>query len=174
MENLNAEEIIKAMECCTSGRPCRECAYKDKSTDTFGCRKKCLIDALALIKSQEQRIKELAEENERLHATRTELTRVQEENEAWQMQLISEEEKANKAYYELACEVEDLRAENERLTKNLETERGRRKMLLQSYQQLVDENLLLIQNKYGKESNPHFVKVGHKKYHEYRIRFETE
>jgi hypothetical protein len=34
--------------------------------------------ALALINSQEQRIKELAED---LHATRTELTRVQEENE---------------------------------------------------------------------------------------------
>lgn len=63
---LNREEMIKALECCTSGRPCRECAYKSKSTDTFGCRKKCLIDALFLINSQEQRIKELAEENERL------------------------------------------------------------------------------------------------------------
>ena len=38
-----------------------------------------------------------------------------EENKAWQMQLIDTEEKAGKAYYELACEVEDLRAENEGL-----------------------------------------------------------
>ena len=65
MEN---NDIKKALECCTSGRPCRECAYKGKSTDTFGCRKKCLIDALALITSQEQRIKELTEENARLRA----------------------------------------------------------------------------------------------------------
>jgi hypothetical protein len=38
-----------------------------------------------------------------------------EENEAWQKQLISQEEQSGKAYYDLACEVEDLRAENERL-----------------------------------------------------------
>ena len=58
---MEKEQIIKALECCTSGRPCRECEYKDKSKDTFGCRKKCLIDALALIK-------ELTEENERYKA----------------------------------------------------------------------------------------------------------
>lgn len=63
---LNAEQIKKALECCTSGRHCRECEYKDKSKDTFGCRKKCLIDALALITSQEQRIEELTEENKLL------------------------------------------------------------------------------------------------------------
>lgn len=38
-----------------------------------------------------------------------------DENEAWQKQLISTEEKSGKAYYDLACEVEDLREENERL-----------------------------------------------------------
>lgn len=38
-----------------------------------------------------------------------------EENKAWQMQLISQEEKANKAYYDIACEVENLRAENDNL-----------------------------------------------------------
>jgi chromosome segregation ATPase len=38
-----------------------------------------------------------------------------EENKAWQEQSISQKEKADKAYYDLACEVEDLRAENERL-----------------------------------------------------------
>ena len=52
-----------------------------------------------------------------LYDTCEELT---EENEAWQMQLISTEEKSGKAYYELACEVEDLRAENERLYKEVD------------------------------------------------------
>ena len=47
-----------------------------------------------------------------LYDTCEELT---EENKAWQMQLISQEEKSGKAYYELACEVEDLRKENENL-----------------------------------------------------------
>ncbi len=55
-------------------------------------------NALTLINSQEQRIGELTEENK-----------------AWQKQLISTEEKSGKAYYNLACEVEDLRAENEKL-----------------------------------------------------------
>ncbi len=53
---MEKEQIIKALECCTSGKPCRECEYKDKSKDTFGCRKKCLIDALALIKEQGEQI----------------------------------------------------------------------------------------------------------------------
>lgn len=47
-----------------------------------------------------------------LYDTCEELT---EENEAWQKQLISQEEKSSKAYYDLACEVENLRAENEKL-----------------------------------------------------------
>ena len=33
--------------------------------------------------------------------------------------MIAEKEKADKAYYDLACEVEDLRAENERLKTSL-------------------------------------------------------
>ena len=54
--------------------------------------------------------------------------RLTEENKAWQMQLISEEEKADKAYYELACEVEDLRAENERLKARVIDENNLRRM----------------------------------------------
>ena len=41
------------------------------------------------------------------------IKKLTEENEAWQKQLITTKEKSDKAYYELACEVEDLRAENE-------------------------------------------------------------
>ena len=82
------------------------------------------------IKSQEQRIKELTEEKNEVFEKGVEnLNRVEEaylkleaenlklteENEAWQKALITEKENASKAYYNLACEVEDLRAENERL-----------------------------------------------------------
>ena len=45
-----------------------------------------------------------------------------EENKAWQKQLITTEEKSGKAYYDLACEVEDLRNENEKLKERLERE----------------------------------------------------
>lgn len=47
--------------------------------------------------------------------------RLTEENKAWQAQLVSQKEKADKAYYDLACEVENLRAENERLRTSYET-----------------------------------------------------
>ena len=98
---LNAEQIKKALECCvtTSAGDCNKCGYKGKKRNIFITCTNCLIsDALALINSQEQRIKELekynadmkvcgfsakdlagkceelAEENERLHASCTELT----------------------------------------------------------------------------------------------------
>lgn len=62
MENLNAEQIKKALECCISGDDCTICPLRDEQS----CP--CVLNenALALIKSQEQRIKELTEENERL------------------------------------------------------------------------------------------------------------
>ena len=90
---LNREQIIKALECCSGTDDdfldvkCNECPYK---IGTVSCRH-LDRDALCLI---------------------NELT---EENKAWQQRLISQEEKADKAYHDLACEVEDLRAENERL-----------------------------------------------------------
>lgn len=43
------------------------------------------------------------------------ISKLTEENEAWQKQLITTEEKSGKAYYDLACEVENLRAENQNL-----------------------------------------------------------
>lgn len=96
MENLNAEQIIKALECCKTplASDCEACEYTGKCLENgeyMGCVNLLVADALALIK---------------------ELT---EENEAWQKQLLSQKEKAGKAYYELACEVEDLRAKNENL-----------------------------------------------------------
>jgi hypothetical protein len=63
MENLNAEAVKKALECCSKHPPrCKYCPYQGVSCCTNEHRK----DALALITSQEQRIKELTVDNERL------------------------------------------------------------------------------------------------------------
>jgi hypothetical protein len=74
MNEMKPEDVMKALECCTSGRPCRECEYKDKSKDTFGCRKGCLIDALALLREKAAEIERLTEENDGLEATNKILT----------------------------------------------------------------------------------------------------
>ena len=67
---LNAEQIKKALECCVKvggyrdAQICNDCPLSEK---------RCAIllpeNALALINSQEQRIKELTEENERLRVS---------------------------------------------------------------------------------------------------------
>ena len=67
MENLNAEQIKKALECHAGYFSCDECPY-DPYEETGERYCGCVLakHALALITSQEQRIKELTEENERL------------------------------------------------------------------------------------------------------------
>jgi ribosomal protein S17E len=62
MENLNAEQIKKALECYVNFR-CGECPLDCAKCEEFDCVKQ----ALALINSQEQRIKELTEENDKLY-----------------------------------------------------------------------------------------------------------
>ena len=64
MENLNAEQVKKALECCITDS-CISCPYDDVGVYSQ-CVPTLLENALALINSQEQRIKELTEENERL------------------------------------------------------------------------------------------------------------
>lgn len=54
MENINAEQVKKALSDCLIG-DCEPCAYRK----IFDCRDSMCFDALALINSQEQRIKEL-------------------------------------------------------------------------------------------------------------------
>lgn len=78
---LKAEQIIKALECCQFRhikKNCDGCKYHRWIEPA--CRDLICQDALALITSQEQRIKELSEENERLHASCTELTRKMQDN----------------------------------------------------------------------------------------------
>ena len=65
---LNAEQIKKALECCTVGigTECEKCPYML----TKFCNDVLKKEVLALINSQEQKIKKLTEENERLRATK--------------------------------------------------------------------------------------------------------
>lgn len=67
MENLNAEKVKKALEIHTGilDMPCEECPYNCDAHDEI-CLDVLAADILALINSQEQRIGELAKENERL------------------------------------------------------------------------------------------------------------
>ena len=73
MGNLNAETVKKALECCNTIGGCKVCPYScnGKPIDNGECGEKVSLDALALINSQEQRIRELAEENERLRKSRS-------------------------------------------------------------------------------------------------------
>ena len=129
---LNRDQIIKALECCgrsgitPSDVKCSECPYHNNCS--FG--RTLLLDALSLIKEQEDQIFKLENrlkecENGyggtlfldrcKLHDAEEKINELTEENKAWQQRMIAEKEQADKAYYDLACEVEDLRAENERL-----------------------------------------------------------
>ena len=112
---LNAEQIKKALECCKTplASDCENCSYTGKRLEDGvyeGCVN-CLVgDALALITSQEQRIKELTNDVEDWKDTakyyrdglaecQKEKTKLTEENEAWQKALIPEKEKAGKACF---------------------------------------------------------------------------
>lgn len=77
MENLNAEQVKKALECCADCGNCKECPYDGMpyTSSKDRCTYNLTRDALALINSQEQRIKELTEENANLHASCTEFER---------------------------------------------------------------------------------------------------
>lgn len=88
---MEREQIIKALECCINFKTTADCEGCPSLEHCEESNHWLDEQALALIK---------------------ELT---EENKAWQEQLISQKEKSDKAYYDLACEVEDLRKENERL-----------------------------------------------------------
>ena len=71
---LNRDQIIKALEYCTNYAPlrCDECPMEAPPMTFKGslsCSDKLMEIALALITSQEQKIKELTEDNEDLNKT---------------------------------------------------------------------------------------------------------
>ena len=59
MDNLNVEQIKKALECCFINEDCTGCHFWEKDNRRDDCLQQAVKDALALITSQEQRIKEL-------------------------------------------------------------------------------------------------------------------
>lgn len=65
MENLNAENVKKALEIHTGikDKTCEECPYNRDAHDEI-CLDVLTVDTLTLITSQGQRIGELTEENE--------------------------------------------------------------------------------------------------------------
>ena len=70
---VNAEQIKKALMYCTEFAPlrCDECPMEAPNTTSKGslsCSDNLMKNALSLITSQEQRVKELTEKNERLRA----------------------------------------------------------------------------------------------------------
>ena len=133
---LNREQIIKALEECGAKTTCNDCPLVGDFDLRMPCQRKLCLEAHSLIKELTQSNEQLSESYDHLEKTKDELLsersrlcieleamrtaansykmhneKLTEENKAWQMQLISQEEKASKAYYDLACEVEDLRAD---------------------------------------------------------------
>lgn len=104
MENLNAERIKSDLKHCSFGKDkptCEGCNYKPWiKPRCFGL---LCSNALALVTSQEQRIKELAEENAEVKAN-------------WQKLKESQES----ACEECRAEFKRLTEENERLRAELE------------------------------------------------------
>lgn len=122
-KELNAEQIIKALEWCALGFACMNCKYdKGKQFSKEGCMALHMRDALSLIK-------QLTEENVELTRTCTALTRkVQVLDEQYNslldrnMELAEEIQKWQEAYdyadaacRELNSKCDELTEENERL-----------------------------------------------------------
>ena len=106
MGNLNAEQIKKALECCKNGiiTDCELCPrYNIDADTTRDCMEGLMRDAFNLIKSQEQRIKELTEENAEVKAN-------------WQKLKESHE----RACEECRAEFKRLTEVNDRLRDNLD------------------------------------------------------
>lgn len=112
MENLNAEQVKKALECCSSSdgvSACESgCPYWGGDYDTCPCIEEpnfIIKNALALINSQEQRIGELAKENERL--TRLANLRQRDLDNANDLLFKAEDEICEGRMVELPCKVGD-------------------------------------------------------------------
>ena len=147
---LNAEQIKKALECCltTSEGDCSDCGYRGRTRSCFLTCTNCLIaDALALINSQEQRIKELTEENKKLEYT---LAGVMHSVDKWLDGKELEQDEVNRAITmrdktlrlceELDCMIDNLRDDISELTEEnerLREENVNADILVQSYNNKV-------------------------------------
>lgn len=115
MENLNAEQIKRGLEHCTAtSYKCEECPYFYKSEGIKSSMEILMTDALALINSQEQRIKELGEELAKCYTDKAKLT---EEN-AYIKHIELEAMRSVANSYKM--HNEKFAEENERLRDNLD------------------------------------------------------
>jgi predicted nuclease with TOPRIM domain len=102
MENLNAEQIKKQMQDWSNGI-CENACLKGECLNGIivaceNCMPNTVRNALALINSQEQRIKELTEENERLR----------EDNNQWTEKWADNQRRWENLYRQLKIENEML------------------------------------------------------------------
>lgn len=113
MQNLNAEQIKKALEWCSELRLCVDCPMRAEgyfSHSGNACRQALMKNALALIKSQEQRIKELTDENESLRADKDYWKKRAKESESEYDQAVKRGYKLGAVDYVYSF-VEKLKAE---------------------------------------------------------------
>ena len=105
MENLNAEQIKKALECCISGDDCTLCPLLDERS----CP--CVLNenVLALINSQEQRIKELTQMHEMLSESYDHLAKTKDELLAERSRLTEENEKIGIENFDLICKLSRIK-----------------------------------------------------------------
>jgi hypothetical protein len=159
MKNLNAEQVKKALECCVKAEThldCRklkcpalindECIYIGETDED--CDRQQLADALALITSQEQRIKELTEENAEVKANwqklkeshesacekcRAEFKRLTEENERFSQSL------ANSKSILANSKADTVRKMQERLIAEIENAPNANEFFITAWRTKIDQ-----------------------------------
>lgn len=113
MQNLNAENIINEIQSLI--KALKDCGGWVKRGNGEGWfNHEILADALALINSQEQRIKELAEELAECYTDKTKLIKENAHLKHFELEAMRGAANSYKMHYERLTE------ENEKLTRNLE------------------------------------------------------
>lgn len=117
MENLNAEQIKKALECCgASDKSCSSCPL---AKDYSPCSRTMADNALALIKSQEQKIEayrqELAEVRVALVEANCDKKRLTEEAEGIKQCMEHEHASFMETFGEYGEKCDKLTEENDKL-----------------------------------------------------------
>ena len=117
MENLNAEQVKKVLECCgASDKSCSSCPL---AKDYSPCSKTMADNALALIKSQEQKIEayrqELAEVRVALAEANCDKKRLTEEAECLKQCMEHEHASFMETFGEYGEKCDKLTEENDKL-----------------------------------------------------------
>ncbi len=119
MENLNADQIVKALECCTrSGKHCTECVYFYRAVDDI-CAPYMIEDALALIKELTEKVEnyrnELGEVRFALAEANNDKKELTEENASLKQAMEHEHASFMEIFGQYGEKCDRLTEENERL-----------------------------------------------------------